>query len=176
MGIKEGLYGSYKKESVDFIDTLKNIVEEKRLDEGYVVRYKPSGDPSGSATDNLVRGAGKKYLKKSEWVTKRQGNNIWKLTFKDEKAYKDFQRIWPGRYTTSESVEVDESNFDPKVNVFVFPSDREAKQFEKDIANAAVATGSRVGNKVEVEISALDRKTHKSVSVYMKKNKGKLQK
>ena len=101
MGIKEGLYGSYKKESVDFIDTLKNIVEEKRLDE---------------------------------------------------------------------------SNFDPKDNVFVFPSDREAKQFEKDIANAAVATGSRVGNKVEVKISALDRKTHKSVSVYMKKNKGKLQK
>ena len=101
MGIKEGLYGSYKKESVDFIDALKNLAEEKRLDE---------------------------------------------------------------------------SNFDPKVNVFVFPSDREAKQFEKDIANAAVATGSRVGNKVEVEISALDRKTHKSVSVHMKKNKGKLQK
>jgi len=58
--------------------------------------------------------------------------------------------------------------------MFSFSNDRKAKQFEYDISNSAVAVGTRVGNKVEVDHKEGDKNAHKALLKYMKKSGGKL--
>jgi len=76
------------------------------------------------------------------------------------------------KFIRKESVELDEANAS-----YQFPSNKQANQFAKDIANAGVATGTVSGNKV-IDIDYLRSSgaglTVRAIKKYMKKNHGKI--
>jgi hypothetical protein len=56
---------------------------------------------------------------------------------------------------------------------FEFPSERQAKQFAKDISNAAVGMTNVIGKQVDVEVLPGGRGTQRTIDKYTKQNRGK---
>jgi len=184
----------YAKESVELEEQTKEFYNEvhaelkKVMDSKYYREFRASN--GGRALENVINHMGKsrgwRVDKTVKSIIDKYGRN------REEYVKKSFEMAAKGRM--SEEVELDEVKIsrNPQlrlglgkgrpagakiVGTFQFPSNKQANQFAKDIANSGVGIGDVKGNKV-VGVSQLGNPdvSKSAIEKYLKKNKGKLQK
>ena len=168
-----------KVRGVKFSHSIKESTPKEAVEEGFkasqIQKLKKEYskiktiDPEGETYPKLMKLLGS--LKKAELIQIADAG----IKFMSSLARNELQR----KYGMKENV-IDQMNEAVKMSTnmtFKFPNERKAKQFAYDVSNSGVAKAKTMGIRVEVEMLATGSlaNTTRTISSFMKKNKGSIE-